>query len=78
MPAWNDCIAQPLTTPLSSAVFEPSCEDTEDHTKIHEDYKALVDFMLGSYIEDIGIKPEEFEEACSNSSIKSGFQQVGW
>ena len=36
-----------------------------------------VDFMLGSYMEDIGITPEQFEAACGVASkkIKSQFHQ---
>ena len=30
-----------------------------------------VDFMLGSYMEDIGIKPKQFEEACGKGSKRS-------
>ena len=34
--------------------------------------------MLGSYMEDIGINPEQFEAACGKASknIKSEFHQV--
>ena len=36
-----------------------------------------VDFMLGSYMEDISITPEQFETACGVASkkIKSQFHQ---
>ena len=32
--------------------------------------KFQVDFMLGSYMEDIGITPEQFEAACGVASKK--------
>ena len=37
-----------------------------------------VDFMLGSYMEDIGISPEQFEAACGVASkkIKSQFHHA--
>jgi hypothetical protein len=36
--------------------------------------------MLGSYMEDIGITPEQFEKACSKTStggLQIRFHQVG-
>ena len=35
-----------------------------------------VDFMLGSYMEDIGITPQQFEEACGQGTVnvKKQFQ----
>ena len=61
-------------------VYEPGCDDDEEHKKIHEEYKNLVDFMLGSYMEDIGITPEQFESACGKAStnIKTQFHQVSF
>ncbi|KAA0193753.1 hypothetical protein HAZT_HAZT000439 [Hyalella azteca] len=61
-------------------VFEADSnyEDSSmDYKKIHDEYKNLVDFMLGSYMEDIGITPEQFESACGKASknIKSKFHQ---
>lgn len=31
---------------------------------MHDEYKNLVDFMLGSYMEEMQITPEQFEVAC--------------
>lgn len=59
-----------------SLIFEPGCEDDSEHTKIHEEYKNLVDFMLGSYMEDIGITPDQFESACGKAAIKTTFHQT--
>ena len=55
------------------SVFEPDEDDKneKEYKKIHEDYKNLVDFMLGSYMEDIGITPQQFEEACGKGSKRS-------
>ena len=52
--------------------------EEESYKKIHDEYKNLVDFMLGSYMEDIGITPEQFEAHCGKASknIKSEFHQV--
>lgn len=46
-------------------VFEPNVSENEDYKPIFDEFKNLVDFMLGNFMEDIGISPEQFEEACS-------------
>lgn len=54
------------------------------YRRIHEEYKHLVDFMLGSFMEEMQITPEQFEVAClagkhgtSGISFHHGlFQQV--
>ncbi|KAK7074745.1 Cilia- and flagella-associated protein 36 [Halocaridina rubra] len=73
-PVWN----VPILTFIEhkSLIFEPGIEDNDDHAKIQEEYKNLVDFMLGSYMEDIGITPEQFESACGKASIKTTFHQT--
>ncbi|XP_054722764.1 cilia- and flagella-associated protein 36-like [Uloborus diversus] len=80
-PIWNI----PVLTFIEqkSVVFEPGAEKEQELRKIHEAYKNLVDFMLGSYMEDLNITPEEFERSCSVASKKalnkfqqSLFQQV--
>ena len=68
-------------SPFSGAVFEPDTagEDNEDeYKKVHDEYKNLVDFMLGSYMEDIGITSSQFEAACGQASarIRSQFHQA--
>ncbi|XP_018008857.1 cilia- and flagella-associated protein 36 [Hyalella azteca] len=77
-PVWN----VPILTFIEhkSLIFEADSnyEDSSmDYKKIHDEYKNLVDFMLGSYMEDIGITPEQFESACGKASknIKSKFHQ---
>lgn len=60
-------------------VFEPSDKDDVEYRKIHDEFKNLVDLMLGSYMEDIGITPEQFETACSNGmhqNLPTKFQEV--
>lgn len=68
-------------------VFDPnetSDENNEEYQKIHDEYKHLVDFMLGSFMEEMQITPEQFEVAClagkhssSGLSFHQGlFQQV--
>eukprot|EP00090_Calanus_glacialis_P025543 TRINITY_DN3994_c0_g1_i2.p1 TRINITY_DN3994_c0_g1~~TRINITY_DN3994_c0_g1_i2.p1 ORF type:complete len:337 (+),score=97.02 TRINITY_DN3994_c0_g1_i2:42-1013(+) len=69
-PVWN----VPILTFIEhkSLVFEPEEDEQneEEYKKIHDDYKNLVDFMLGSYMEDIGITPAQFEEACGKGTGK--------
>uniref|UniRef100_G3MKD3 Cilia- and flagella-associated protein 36 n=1 Tax=Amblyomma maculatum TaxID=34609 RepID=G3MKD3_AMBMU len=73
-PAWNI----PIITFIEqkSIVFEPGC-DNEEYHKIHNEYKNLVDFMLGSHMEDMGITPEQFEKVCGkpNRGIAAKFHQ---
>ncbi|XP_023163466.1 cilia- and flagella-associated protein 36 [Drosophila hydei] len=64
-PVWN----APLQTFIEqkSLVFDPNLqldENNEDIRQIHEEYKNLVDFMLGSFMEEMHITPEQFELAC--------------
>ncbi|KAF2364319.1 ADP-ribosylation factor-like 2-binding protein domain [Trinorchestia longiramus] len=75
-PVWN----VPILTFIEnkSLIYEPDSDyEGEEYQKIHNEYKNLVDFMLGSYMEDIGITPEQFESACGKASkhIKSKFHQ---
>ncbi|PSN29609.1 hypothetical protein C0J52_26456 [Blattella germanica] len=77
-PIWN----APILTFIEqkSSVFEPgSTEHEDEYRKIFDEYKDLVDSMLGSYMEDIGITPEQFESACSKDSpdgMKVRFHQT--
>lgn len=60
-------------------VFEANTEDCEEYRKIYQEYKNLVDLLLGCFMEDMGITPEQFEYACSvnkETKIPIQFQQV--
>lgn len=77
-PVWN----VPILTFIEnkSLTFEADSDyegSADDYKSIHDQYKNLVDFMLGSYMEDIGITPDQFEAACGKASknIKSEFHQ---
>ncbi|XP_054725377.1 cilia- and flagella-associated protein 36 [Anastrepha obliqua] len=64
-PVWN----APLQTFIEekSLVFDPNmqiAEDSPDIVVIHNEYKNLVDYMLGSFMEEMQITPEQFETAC--------------
>lgn len=48
-------------------VFDPNVKhdaNNKEFKKLHEEYKNLVDFMLGSFMEELQITPEQFEVAC--------------
>ncbi|XP_055617988.1 cilia- and flagella-associated protein 36 [Toxorhynchites rutilus septentrionalis] len=64
-PVWN----APLQTFIEdkSIIFDPNIkleEDNPEFRKVHDEYKNLVDYMLGSFMEEMQITPEQFEFAC--------------
>ncbi|KAG6452453.1 cilia- and flagella-associated protein 36 [Manduca sexta] len=69
-PVWN----VPLQTFIEekSLPFEPTDNgevlDRPEYKKIHNEYRNLVDVMLGSFMDDIGITAEQFEAACKLSA----------
>lgn len=77
-PVWN----VPILTFIEqkSLIFEPEgSENEEEYKKISDEYKNLVDFILGSYMEDLGISSEQFQSACDSASSKikgSQFHQM--
>ncbi|XP_023236427.1 cilia- and flagella-associated protein 36-like [Centruroides sculpturatus] len=74
-PVWNI----PILTFIEqkSIVFEPGIDNENEYHKIHNEYKNLVDFMLGSFMEDTNVTPDYFEEACgqTNKDISSEFHR---
>ncbi|XP_037094060.1 cilia- and flagella-associated protein 36-like [Pollicipes pollicipes] len=75
-PIWN--IPMINFIEQKSMIFEPDGDNQCEYRRVHENYKNLVDLMLGTYMEDIGITPLQFEKACSKSSsrLKSQFHQM--
>ncbi|XP_055903930.1 cilia- and flagella-associated protein 36 [Eupeodes corollae] len=72
-PVWN----APLQTFIEekSLIFDPNIQPNEtnpEYTKIHDEYKNLVDFMLGSFMEEMQITPEQFEMACLEGRTQKG------
>ncbi|XP_053658696.1 cilia- and flagella-associated protein 36 [Anopheles marshallii] len=64
-PVWN----APLQTFIEdkSIIFDPNLQPDESNPefrKVHDEYKNLVDYMLGSFMEEMQITPEQFEFAC--------------
>lgn len=75
-PIWSS----PLLTFIEekSLVFEANTEDCEEYRKIYQEYKNLVDLLLGCFMEDMSISPEQFEHACTvnrDTKIPIQFQQ---
>ncbi|XP_077300217.1 cilia- and flagella-associated protein 36 isoform X2 [Arctopsyche grandis] len=74
----NYCIYYNIhTSDINCQIFFEPTENGEIHTKqeylaIHDEYRNLVDLMLGSYMEDIGITSEQFEMACQMSKNEVG------
>ncbi|XP_033227355.1 cilia- and flagella-associated protein 36 isoform X3 [Belonocnema kinseyi] len=63
----------------NSLIFEPDTEDSKEYRDVYQEYKNLVDLLLGCYMEDMGITPEQFERACAvnrNTRIPIQFQQA--
>lgn len=56
-------------------VFDPNVEidlGNPEYVKIYEEYKNLVDYMLGSFMEEMAITTDQFEMAClEGKSLKS-------
>ncbi|XP_075983260.1 cilia- and flagella-associated protein 36 [Anticarsia gemmatalis] len=69
-PVWN----VPLQTFIEekSLPFEPTDNgevlDRPEYKQIHNEYRNLVDVMLGSFMDDIGISADQFEAACKLSA----------
>ncbi|KAG8233775.1 hypothetical protein J437_LFUL003846 [Ladona fulva] len=59
-----------IRSPLTQLpkLFEVGERISEVHIQLHNEYKNLVDYMLGTYMEEMGITPTDFENACSEPS----------
>ncbi|KAJ8670138.1 hypothetical protein QAD02_001397 [Eretmocerus hayati] len=72
-PIWS----APLLTFIEekSLIFEPETSDCKEYREVHQEYKNLVDLLLGCYMEDMSISPEQFERACDlNKSTRLSVQ----
>ncbi|XP_069787585.1 cilia- and flagella-associated protein 36 isoform X2 [Narcine bancroftii] len=52
-------------------VFDDEEENKLSYTEIHQDYKGLVEQLLESYLQDVGIKEDQFLEACNSPLAQS-------
>ncbi|CAD6209790.1 GSCOCG00008993001-RA-CDS [Cotesia congregata] len=75
-PVWS----APLLTFIEerSLIFEADTQDSEEYHEVYQEYKNLVDLLLGCYMEDMRITPEQFEHACTvnkQTRMPINFQQ---
>ncbi|XP_058805705.1 cilia- and flagella-associated protein 36 isoform X2 [Phymastichus coffea] len=76
-PIWS----APLLTFIEekSLIFEPETYDSKEYREVYQEYKNLVDLLLGCYMEDMAISPEQFERACTlnkSTQVPVQFQQT--
>ncbi|XP_031734226.1 cilia- and flagella-associated protein 36 isoform X1 [Anarrhichthys ocellatus] len=52
-------------------VFDDEDENKLSYTEIHQQYKKLVEKLLGNYMQEVGIDEQQFLEACTSPFAKS-------
>ncbi|XP_023590852.1 cilia- and flagella-associated protein 36 isoform X2 [Trichechus manatus latirostris] len=57
-------------------VFDDEEESKLTYTEIHQEYKELVEKLLESYLKEIGINEDQFQEACMSPLAKSRTSQA--
>uniref|UniRef100_A0A6I8PAJ1 Cilia- and flagella-associated protein 36 n=1 Tax=Ornithorhynchus anatinus TaxID=9258 RepID=A0A6I8PAJ1_ORNAN len=57
-------------------VFDDEEESKLTYTEIHQEYKELVEKLLESYLKEIGINEDQFQEACTSPLAKSHTSQA--
>lgn len=57
-------------------VFDDEEESKLTYTEIHQEYKELVEKLLESYLKDIGINEDQFQEACTSPLAKTHTSQA--
>lgn len=63
----SQTVARLVSHRYFSTVFDPNERSditNPEYVRIHEEYKGLVDFMLGSFMEEMQISAAQFEVAC--------------
>nr|XP_029525070.1 cilia- and flagella-associated protein 36 isoform X4 [Oncorhynchus nerka] len=58
-------------------VFDDEDENKLTYTEIHQQYKHLVEKLLETYMQEVGIDEQQFLEACSSPFAKSKTLQPG-
>ncbi|KAL8185104.1 UNVERIFIED_CONTAM: hypothetical protein K2H54_038699 [Gekko kuhli] len=56
-------------------VFDDEEESKLSYTEIHQEYKALVEKLLDTYLKEVGINEEKFQEACMSPLAKTRTSQ---
>uniref|UniRef100_A0A8D0H1J8 Cilia- and flagella-associated protein 36 n=1 Tax=Sphenodon punctatus TaxID=8508 RepID=A0A8D0H1J8_SPHPU len=57
-------------------VFDGEEESKLSYTEIHQEYKALVEKLFESYLKEVGINEEKFQEACMSPLAKTHTSQA--
>lgn len=57
-------------------VFDDEEESKLSYTEIHQEYKALVEKLLDTYLKEVGINEEKFQEACMSPLAKTRTSQA--
>ncbi|XP_068575111.1 cilia- and flagella-associated protein 36 isoform X3 [Cebidichthys violaceus] len=52
-------------------VFDDEDENKLSYTEIHQQYKKLVEKLLGNYMQEVGIDEQQFLDACTSPFAKS-------
>ncbi|XP_037637362.1 cilia- and flagella-associated protein 36 isoform X1 [Sebastes umbrosus] len=52
-------------------VFDDEDENKLSYTEIHQQYKKLVENLLGNYMQEVGINEHQFLDACTSPFAKS-------
>uniref|UniRef100_A0A2K5QY25 Cilia- and flagella-associated protein 36 n=1 Tax=Cebus imitator TaxID=2715852 RepID=A0A2K5QY25_CEBIM len=58
------------------AFFDDEEESKLTYTEIHQEYKELVEKLLESYLKEIGINEDQFQEACTSPLAKTHTSQA--
>ncbi|XP_065785330.1 cilia- and flagella-associated protein 36 isoform X2 [Muntiacus reevesi] len=56
-------------------VFDDEEESKLTYTEIHQEYKELVEKLLETYLKEIGINEDQFQEACTSPLAKTRTSQ---
>lgn len=73
-PAWSSPILEFVEQKCE--VFDDEEESKLSYTEIHQEYKALVEKLLDSYLKEVGINEEKFQEACMSPLAKTRTSQT--
>nr|XP_020664175.1 cilia- and flagella-associated protein 36 [Pogona vitticeps] len=73
-PAWSIPILEFMEQKCE--VFDDEEESKLSYTEIHQEYKALVERLLDSYLKEVEINEDKFQEACTSLLAKTHTSQA--
>ncbi|XP_054455926.1 cilia- and flagella-associated protein 36 isoform X2 [Anoplopoma fimbria] len=68
-PEWVDPVTDFMENKCT--VFDDEDENKLSYTEIHQQYKTLVEKLLGNYMQEVGINEQQFLDACTSPFAKS-------